>query len=101
MSDEKKCSNEYKYESDVCFSFSMPYNQVMKIIRLSTFEIDDESDDYDNRDAEIEGIIYTLQWNGESLPWHAKTHREAVLIAMGCQWGAQQMFNMRYSKDGQ
>ena len=95
-------TDDYKYESGNYFLFSMPYGQVLKVVRLSTFEIDeyDDDDNYTDIDseAEIEGVIYIIRWNEEALPWHTKNLLGASLLAMGCQWGAQQVFNMRHEK---
>ncbi len=92
--------HEYKYESQR-LAFSMPYSQVLRIFRLSTFEIDGNDDDYIDIDseAEIDGVIYVVRWNDQELPWHTKNHQLAAMIAMGCQWGAQQIFNMRYPNE--
>lgn len=93
--------DEYKYESGNYFSFSMPYGHILKVVRLSTFEIDEDDDDYIDihSEAEIEGVIYVVRWSDQELPWHTKSHLQAAMIAMGCQWGAQQMFNMRYQNE--
>jgi len=87
--------NEYKYEYDIYFAFTMPYDQILKIIQLSTFEMG--HDDY--HDDEIDGVIYVLRWNGEKLPWYTESHRHAVSIALGCQLGARKMFEMRYENN--
>lgn len=94
--------NEYKYESKSCFLFLMPYNQILKVVRLSKFEIDEDDDDNYralSEKGEIEGVIYVVRWNDQELPWHTKSHLQATIIAMGCQWAAHQMFNMRYPNE--
>jgi len=92
--------DKYKYESQ-CLAFSMPYNQILRIFRLSNFDMTDEfGDDVTiKNDAEIDGIIYVLRWNDIELPWCTKTELHATAIAFGCQWGAQQIFNMRYPNE--
>lgn len=43
-------------------------------------------------DEEIEGIVYQIFWNNNPLPWCTKTRLQAGAIALGCQWGAQRIF---------
>ena len=42
-------------------------------------------------DEEIEGVVFNVFWDGEMLPWCTKTRLQAMAIALGCQWGANEM----------
>ena len=83
--------DEYKYEG-LCLSFSMANGEVLRIIRLSSFEI---NDDFFENDLPTRGVLYVLRWNGMQMPYSATTQLQATAIALGCQWGVTQIFEMR------
>lgn len=43
-------------------------------------------------EEKIDGVVYTIIWDGVRLPWCTHTRAEAYSIAMGCQWGAMEQF---------
>jgi hypothetical protein len=84
--------NVYKYEKQVGFKFSMPYGRLMEIYRCSDEDFEDSEIE---RDEKIAGIHYIIKWNGTLLPWCTDTELEAMAIAMGCQFGAEQVLDYR------
>ncbi len=83
-------TNEY----GICFQFTMPLNETLKIISskpIDEFEI--------AIDQEVEGIEYLILWNDELLPYGMKTRLQALSVALGCQWGASETFK-RMNKNG-
>ncbi len=52
-------------------------------------ELSEDENKYDN---EIEGVSWKLFWDNKIIPWHADTRYDAYAIALGCQYGAFQMY---------
>lgn len=73
------------FENQVGFLFYMPFGETMEIRSSKPIDQDIGSDE------EIEGIVYNIYWKGIALPWCTKTRLQAIAIAFGCQWGAQEM----------
>lgn len=69
----------------VMMQFKMADNGVLQI--RSSKPIDDDID----IDDVIDGVVYCIYWNDIQLPWHTKTQWAAIIMALGCQWGAKEM----------
>jgi hypothetical protein len=80
------CMCNKSNQNQVGMLFAMPFGQTLEI-RSSQLIIDVDIDMCE----EIDGITYSIYWNGERLPWCANTLLSATAIAMGCQYGAQQI----------
>lgn len=75
-------------ENQVGLKFAMPFADTLEI-RSSKPINEDEI----GIDQEVEGIVYSIYWGDVPLPWFTKTQLQASAIALGCQWGAQQIAN--------
>ena len=82
-----------KSSERIVIGFKMPYNGIMEI--RASKPIDDDVDIED----EIEGVIYLIYWNDIQLPWHTKTQWAAIIMALGCQWGAKEMLKIIGNKN--
>lgn len=69
------------------FKFKMPLDTTMEI--HSSKEIDDDI----GVDKEIDDVVYTIHWEGITMPWCANTYQTAMAMAVGCQWGAEKMLD--------
>lgn len=67
--------------------FDMPFNQTLQIVAVP--EIDESEI---GKDEEVEGVIYKIYWNNKPLPFHTNTRLHAMAIALGCQYGAHEIF---------
>lgn len=79
-------------ERKVGFSFDMPIGADLEI-RASKF-IDD---DFQDHETPIEGVVYRVYWGDLQLPWFSDTESQAHIVALGCQFGAYEMYE-RMSK---
>ena len=66
--------------------FTMPMGSILEI--KCSKELDHEPDN----DEQVEGVYYTIVWNGLEMPWIATTREHAYALALGAQWGAMQLW---------
>lgn len=71
-------------EPYIYVSFQMPYGGVLSI------KSSKPNEDIDI-DEEVDDLKYRIYWDKVLLPWFATTKKDAMGIAMGCQWGAYEM----------
>ena len=70
----------------ISLAFQMPNNGKLEIIAsepINEFEVGSKE--------VVEGITYSLRWNGKYLPWCTQSRFEAISMAMACQYGAQEV----------
>lgn len=46
-------------------------------------------------DDEVDGVYYLIYWNEESCPYSFKTRLSASAMALGIQWGAYKVNELR------
>jgi hypothetical protein len=78
------------YSYHVGYSFAMPNGQPLTI--RSSKDISECEIAYDK---EVDGITYKVFWGDNPLPWVMITQMDAMKVAMGCQWGANEMQKLR------
>ena len=71
-------------------NFTMPFDETLEIRPSKEITLDEECDIEINE--EIEGLEWLAYWNGEILPWSAKTKGQMYAICLGCQWGAMHTY---------
>lgn len=71
--------------------YVMPYGKTMEV--KSSEEIDE---DEIGMDEKLDGVVYHIVWDNIRLPWTAETRLHAHAIALGCQYGAMQMYKKNY-----
>jgi hypothetical protein len=74
-------------EDSKSMKFSMPFDEEIEI--RTSRNIDDLEIAIDQ---EVEGVFYSVYWKEECMPFIANTMYEAIVLSLGCQWGAHQMF---------
>lgn len=78
---EVKKSETFK----VGFGYIMPRGQMLEIrCNTDTRDLDIELDE------QIEGILYYIFWEKEPLHWSFNTEMQAMMMALGCQYGANE-----------
>lgn len=78
----------------VGFKFRMPCGESLEIRSSKPINgLDHEID------KEIIGIVFLIFWNGKSLPWSTSTQVEAMSIALGCQYGANEVYKKYMSNN--
>jgi hypothetical protein len=70
--------------------FAMPYGETMEIRPSKPIDEDEVG-----IDEEVEGVVYQIFWNEKPLPWCTNTRLQATAIALGCQWGALEIYNRK------
>lgn len=78
--------------------FTMPFGDVIEIIPSRELSLDENFEV--GFDEEVTDLVWTIVFNNSTLPWSTKTKAQAYAIALGCQWGAYEMYrSVRHRKN--